>query len=493
MNYDADYPDNEQIPAPVCLYLRVPQQALGIYRANALVEADKGGDQECLRFPPFHQEMLTQNWWSAGEDIGRVKVVISEGLASAQGPPSGFRRVKNIVSFSFQHAPLGKFGPNTSRHSQFSKWYLAILEEAGIAWPNAGMWYHQPSQQLYVPASPGKHGAMDPDAHAHSPRSRNTSGGFNRNAAAAVVAPRLLSQVSMPPPTRRSDMMTDSSWTSAPMQDPFVEDYGHRAPRSWGTRVSSSDASMPDYSHSITPRSSRHPSLRDMDNAHSELNAGLQHNSQFEELLAIYSPADTNGTQAPPTTRVSSASNTPPKNLRNPSTLEARAASFHSQPRAVSMTIHDAPLRSIRDPSDISMQSRFSEAQASDVEHAHTKIVRTPAGDVKGRKEGKISEPDLLAPTGYRKAPTGSSGPRKKSMTQPSEEHVAFTNDGKRKRASVASISNLVSEKPEDLGPSPSRKISKKGPKDDLKNSTGGPATQESIDRTPLGSLENIQ
>lgn len=71
-------------------------------------ESDESGHQECLRFPPFRQEMLLNTWWSAGEDIGRVKVVITEGLARSQGPPMAFRRTKNVVSFSFQHAPLGK-------------------------------------------------------------------------------------------------------------------------------------------------------------------------------------------------------------------------------------------------------------------------------------------------------------------------------------------------------------------------------------------------
>ncbi len=73
-----------------------------------MLEMEKTGNQECLRFPPFHQEMLMQNWWSPGEDVGRVKLVISEGVTSGQGPSSGFRRVNNIVIFSFQHAPIGE-------------------------------------------------------------------------------------------------------------------------------------------------------------------------------------------------------------------------------------------------------------------------------------------------------------------------------------------------------------------------------------------------
>lgn len=66
---------------------------------------DKAGNHDLLRFPPFHQEMLTQSYWNAGENMGRVKVVISEGLIRGPGI-SPFERTRNLVSFSFQHAPL---------------------------------------------------------------------------------------------------------------------------------------------------------------------------------------------------------------------------------------------------------------------------------------------------------------------------------------------------------------------------------------------------
>ncbi|KAL8691700.1 MAG: hypothetical protein Q9218_003137 [Villophora microphyllina] len=416
---------------------------------------DKAGDQECLRFPPFHQEMLTQTWWSAAEDFGRIKVVIAEGLAGTQGPSSGFRRLKNIVSFSFQHVPL------------------AILEDTGIAWPNAGMW-QQPSQPLYK--SPTQPGIVDLDAHAHSPR--------RRNASATVIAPQLLSQASMlPPPARPSTMITDSSWTSAAqIHDPFLE---HRAPRIWGTRVSTSDDSMPDYSHSITPGSSRHPSLHDCNSMTTEL--APQQGSQFEELIDAYSSAKMSGTHAPPTTRVSSASNTPPMISNAVGLHENRAISFQSHPRSVSMTTRDAPPRAVREPSDISMRSRFSEAQASEAEAAQARIVRPPATVVKGKKEGKSSESDLLAPTGHRKAQTGSIGPRAKSNGINDGENQPFQIDSKRKRESVVSISNLMGGRVVELGSSPSRKVSRKEDKDE------GVAGQEDSVRAPLGLLENIQ
>ncbi len=48
--------------------------------------------------------MLTQNYWNAGENMGRVKIVIAEGIVRYQGSP--FEKTQSIVCFSFQHAPL---------------------------------------------------------------------------------------------------------------------------------------------------------------------------------------------------------------------------------------------------------------------------------------------------------------------------------------------------------------------------------------------------
>lgn len=72
-----------------------------------LIEFTKNGDLETLRFPPFRSEVLRQNYWSPGDEVGRIKIVISEGFPrdSLTVP---IERVKNIVAFSFQHAPLGR-------------------------------------------------------------------------------------------------------------------------------------------------------------------------------------------------------------------------------------------------------------------------------------------------------------------------------------------------------------------------------------------------
>lgn len=68
---------------------------------------DKNGDQDYLRFPPFHQDILEQRHWEAGDLHGRIRVVIAEGFARPNRNPP-FERVKDIIAFSFQHAPLRK-------------------------------------------------------------------------------------------------------------------------------------------------------------------------------------------------------------------------------------------------------------------------------------------------------------------------------------------------------------------------------------------------
>ena len=68
------------------------------------IEVDKEGNRDFLRWPQFHPEMLTQNYWNAGENKGRIKVTITEGYLLGPGNLP-FTRTKNLVTFSFQHAP----------------------------------------------------------------------------------------------------------------------------------------------------------------------------------------------------------------------------------------------------------------------------------------------------------------------------------------------------------------------------------------------------
>ncbi|XXG94922.1 hypothetical protein Hte_001181 [Hypoxylon texense] len=127
--------------------------------APELLEFTKNGDLETLRFPPFRSEVLRQSYWSPGDEVGRIKIVISEGFPrdSLTVP---IERVKNVVAFSFQHAPLD------------------ILESSGIAWPNPGMWRRSANPTMPVPSQHHEDGA---DAHLHSPRRRTSHMKGNSN------------------------------------------------------------------------------------------------------------------------------------------------------------------------------------------------------------------------------------------------------------------------------------------------------------------------
>ncbi|KAK4162434.1 hypothetical protein QBC43DRAFT_79194 [Cladorrhinum sp. PSN259] len=127
-------------------------------------EFTKTGEIERLRFPVFRRELLFQSHWNPGDDVGRIKVVISEGFPrdSLSVP---IERVKNVVCFSFQHAPI------------------EILESTGIAWPNPSMWRRTITPQLdnSNSGSPMPGSVVVPtynmddggESHAHSPRRKN--------------------------------------------------------------------------------------------------------------------------------------------------------------------------------------------------------------------------------------------------------------------------------------------------------------------------------
>lgn len=65
-----------------------------------------------LRFPKFHREILQQPHWEPGDPVGRIKVVISEGVLREASPPAVpdvmFDRLRDVVAFSFQHAPQSR-------------------------------------------------------------------------------------------------------------------------------------------------------------------------------------------------------------------------------------------------------------------------------------------------------------------------------------------------------------------------------------------------
>ncbi|CZT08402.1 uncharacterized protein RCO7_08225 [Rhynchosporium graminicola] len=188
------------------------------------VDLDKHGEFEKMKFPAFHRELLSQSYWNPGDDLGRIKVVISEGFSREQ-PNYAFERIKNIVSFSFQHAPLD------------------VLESSSIAWPNAAMWRQVALVGPYLAQHFSPHPGSDEfDAHSHSPRHGQS-----------LKSSWPISGIgSMPPP---------SLLPRQPNFDPFVTDHSNNPAFSDWRHASSTDTSMPDYSSTNTrSNTSRHVS-----------------------------------------------------------------------------------------------------------------------------------------------------------------------------------------------------------------------------------------
>ncbi|MCJ1378895.1 hypothetical protein MMC17_001994 [Xylographa soralifera] len=467
------------------------------------IEMDKEGNRDFLRWPQFHPEMLTQSYWNAGENKGRIKVTITEGYLLAPGNLP-FTRTKNLVAFSFQHAPQRMF------EMFFFAWAILsraaeVLENCGIAWPNAGMWYQSP-HPMYNVASPVKKEPLSEtiDLHAHSPRRHQESmASLQGKLASKISLPPNISKVMQSPAGMQPSALQEinlqsraAAWNSlTQMPDPFIEGSRTFMQNHYPSRLNNkSDVSMPDYSRSITPASSRN--LTSEIPTHVRPSNTMQNQEAFfSDILPLFNTCENelSGVIAPTNTRVSSAANTPPIPPRPSAAAEARAASYSKErPRAVSITTKDAPPKP-RESSDISMQSGCSEDQASSKDIADVKVHIKPASDIKGRKEGRASELDI--PTHIQKKSSNSSisssmGNKENTTTRISTTVVL--SDGKRKRAST--IPQITSKDEEALGSSPTRKAPKKQTSKGHINPTcaGEPFDDRLGERSPLGSLDNL-
>ncbi|KAF2964610.1 hypothetical protein GQX73_g8966 [Xylaria multiplex] len=227
---------------------------------NHSFEFTKNGDLEVLKFPQFRSELLRQSYWSPADEVGRIKIVISEGFPrdSLTVP---IERVKNVVAFSFQHAPLD------------------ILESSGIAWPNPAMWRRGPFNPT-MPVSSQQH-EDGPEAHLHSPRRRSsfvksTVGSSAYNSASANTSQMNANNFIGNMPTAQSLLQRGVNGTTVGYIDPFnpnkadllfewpnafgvvghsqTTDIGKGKPSSrranTHSKLSASDTSMPDYNSS---------------------------------------------------------------------------------------------------------------------------------------------------------------------------------------------------------------------------------------------------
>lgn len=204
-----------------------------------------------LRFPPFHAELLQQSHWGAGDDVGRIKVVIAEGVAHGDiyFEGAGCDKLRDVVAFSFQHAPKN------------------ILEYSGIAWPNARMF-----QKTVAPTLQ----RSDFDSHAHSPQ----------RSVATTMDMHIKRTMHKKPATPIS--LQSSKWagkTPIPVDDPFIGP----ARASHTHRKTSGDVSMSDYVSS-TNSSKNNSEMSGVAIQQSDFPQQVNR-AAFDEILSALSPA----------------------------------------------------------------------------------------------------------------------------------------------------------------------------------------------------------
>lgn len=78
---------------------------------EVIEQESRTGDGHPLLFPVFHRDILFQTHWEPGDVIGRISVVIAEGVLRIDNPHpkphTTFDRLRDVVTFAFQHASLG--------------------------------------------------------------------------------------------------------------------------------------------------------------------------------------------------------------------------------------------------------------------------------------------------------------------------------------------------------------------------------------------------
>ncbi|KAL5690672.1 hypothetical protein EMGR_007630 [Emarellia grisea] len=165
-----------------------------------------------------------------------IRVVIAEGFARPNRNPP-FERVKDIIAFSFQHAPL------------------QVLECSNIAWPNSGMWSRGQRVFKYNAGSVLSDAKQEEDLHAHSPtRHENRSVVANSNRVSNPAAYTAWPYRNYPPPppqwqnNNRETTWTYQSTQEPLMTDPFIDPHIlDPTARHRGARPSWEDVCMPDY------------------------------------------------------------------------------------------------------------------------------------------------------------------------------------------------------------------------------------------------------
>ncbi|PYI32798.1 hypothetical protein BP00DRAFT_445219 [Aspergillus indologenus CBS 114.80] len=327
---------------------------------------DKSGNQDRLRFPTFHHEILKQPHWDAGELYGRIRVVIAEGFSRPHRSPP-FERVKEVIAFAFQHAPI------------------QVLEYSEIAWPNPSMWTREPRLFKYNSRCAISDMKEPEDSHAHSP---------SRHEVRQILATRshTSNQSGCSSWTYRNYQRQVPQWQGQPgesrwlpqeqlVTDPFIDPCVlDPAARHRGARASWEDVPMPDYtSNSSSSRAiSSMTGISYEHSKHPSIVTPIDEES-YTQLLEALSPAPLNcGTYAPTNT----PSTALPMGTKLSAAARARSASYSkSTGRASEMRETSVP-----ETSEMSASSTKTNPAADAA--ATGKVHASPSTHVKSRKEG---------------------------------------------------------------------------------------------------------
>ncbi|KAL1963225.1 hypothetical protein VTN77DRAFT_8550 [Rasamsonia byssochlamydoides] len=444
-------------------------------------QVDKNGNQDSLRFPPFHQEILQQSHWDAGELHGRIRVTISEGFSRPHRSPP-FERFKDIISFSFQHAPLH------------------ILEYSNIAWPNAGMWCQIPCNMFKYHSGSGYSGYSDSkeadDAHAHSPTRHETrkDGNGSSQTLGQPIPSTWPYRIFPTPLPHWSSGTRDPRFApqDPPLPDPFTEPFvgGHGPSRR--ARSTLEDVPMPDYVGSSSTSSRAISNMTGISFEHSKQPSitAPADDEQYNELIEAMSPTKplATGTFAPTNT----PSSVPTTVTRPSAAAKARTASY-SQSGCRQTVLKEVPQPGTRDVSGSSAKS--GPAMESIVETITTRRVHvSPSGNIKGKKEtkglcsNKENEPDGTSGNSSREmSKVVNNQPRVVVRTSPRAVHAS--SEIKRKRPSSKSLDESCQTNNDDtITLSPSKKMSRV----ERRESTQQESIDDIVDIHPQAGTDDI-
>lgn len=371
----------------------------------------------------------------------------------------------------------------TTRHRELSTLteVAVVLENAGIAWPNPGMWYNAPPGWYSTTSPSSKLKGVDSETHEHSSKYQMGTDDTPPAYGSALMPLRKPSQLLSAPQTlyNLGEQLGDPSWSpSPPMSDPFVDE--NKLQRQ-GEEIRYGSA-QPDRSLSATHSSVYIDTANDVTQITIDGEfAPATAESQFDEMMASFIDGDDKTF-----TRAATRTNTP---MHTPDICDELSTSPNSRPfslpneqhRAVPVTMQDLPLLlGTREPSDASItlgQSRTVET----AEPAVVTVKQTPALIIRSKKEG-------LGLTRKSKALTPANRGENEGGRW-SREAPSIVGEAKRKWSGNRSTSSLLRDI-SNLGPV--HKASRIGSKGDLNGPHKTEILRNGADRSPQGESEEF-